>query len=1306
MRGVKGPVGFVGRGGRGAWRKLASGGRRRSQVLGIAVALLSLAFLLGGSVPHGAQASTVPTGSTAGVTHTITYDKYSLMIDGKRTFIWSGEFEYWRLPSPSEWLDILQKMKAEGYNAVTIYFNWAYHSPKPGVYDFSGVRDVNKLLDMATEVGLYVIARPGPYINAETSGGGLPGWLTTQAGRARTDASDYEAAADDWLHHIDAILSKHQLTNGTGTVILYQIENELANTGSGEFDYMQNLYNQARSDGITVPIFHNDKGRNGIWVPAGSDVPGTVTGPNDLYAFDGYPGGTCNTNATPGSPSTAPDWGIWGPGGATGGSSASPNTPGFAAEFGGGWFDYWGSQGTYNCMAQREGPGYERVFYDTNIANRLTLQNFYMTFGGTSWGWLPAPVVYTSYDYGAAINEARQLRPKASTMKELGLFLQSVAPVITQVDPGAPVTPSSSAVKVYDDVNSDTGTHFYTVVHNPSNATTDDTFTFPISTSDGTYTVPQEGTLALDGQDAKMLVADYDMDGQHLVYSTSEIMTHFAEGSQDVALLYGRDGEDGETVLRYSSQPTVQVVSGTVSSTYDPTTGDLRLDYVHNGLAEVQISGGGRPPLTLLLADNTTADSFWRQDTSDGPVLEQGPELVRTATTAGADLKLTGDTSGATTMKVWAPGNLRSVTWNGQDVGTTAADGQGGSVSVATAQLPGPEPISLPDLSAGTWKFAPESPESQPSFDDSSWQVANKTTTSSTTPPPAGQPVLTADDYGFHQGDVWYRGSYSGGSAATTLKIRYGGGGAGMLQAWLDGVYLGQNVLASNLASPPTTGTVTFTIPTALQTDGPHTLAVMVRNDGHNEDGGVNDAQKEGRGLISVAMTDASQAAVNAPIAWRIQGDLGGEDIADPARGVENNGGLFGERHGWYLPGYPDSDWTTTTVPASTAMSGTSWYRTTFNLNIPTVDDASLGLTIGDPSTPQSSANYRALIFVNGWNMGQYIANVGPQHTFVIPNGVLNPDGSNTLAIAVTSDGGPGNGLEKVALTDLGTVRGGVPVTMNKAPNWNAATYGQAVHPSEVAMEGFTGNASSPARGGDTFTVTGTVANLSGPTASNVSVALSLPAGWTASPSTPVNIGTLAPGASQQESWTVTIPDDATQGNYSVAAIASYQQGSSTSTTGGSYGLSVIPKGLMYISDLPFVSATNGFGPVERDENVGGSGADDGGPISIDGVVFAKGLGTNAISSVVIQIPQGCTTFSSYVGVDDMAGTKGTVTFSVLADGVQVASTGVMRGGQPAQFLTANIAGASQLTLNVGDAGDGIGHDNGDWGDAELMCAG
>ena len=788
----------------------------RSILLVVVVALLS-ALALSGAPAQAAprtQSRTQPTAPAAA--HTITYDKYSLMIDGQRTMIWSGEFEYWRLPSPSLWLDILQKMKAEGYNAVTIYFDWAYHSPAQGVYDFSGIRDVDRLLTMAEQTGLYVIARPGPYINGETTNGGLPAWLNNVAGKARTNAADYLAASDEWFHQIDAILKNHQLTDGNGSVILYQIENELASTGTGQYAYMQNLYDTARADGIDVPIFHNDKGRNGIWVPAGSGVPGTVQGPNDLYAFDGYPGGTCSTNATPGSPSTAPDWGLWGPGGATGGSTASPNTPGFAAEFGGGWFDYWGSNGTYDCTAVREGPGYERVFYGTNLANGLSIQNFYMTFGGTSWGWEPAPVVYSSYDYGAAISESRQLRAKASTMKELGLFLQSVTPV-THLDKGQLLNPSPT-VKVYDDVNTETGTHFYFAMHNPSSATTNDDFTLPISTGDGTYSVP----MAVNGQDAKILVADYDMDRQHLVYSTSEIMTHFQQGAEDLALLYGRDGEAGQTVLRYTSAPTVSVEagSGSVARTYDPATGDLTLKYTHSGLKIVRITGGGRAPLTLLLSDTTTADTFWRQDTAAGPVLEQGPELVRTASVTGSTLALSGDTASATKVRVWAPSGVNAITWNGARTTVTPSSNASPFLKI---NLPGPAAVTLPDLSAATWRYSQGTPESDPGFDDSAWAVADHTTTTSTTPPPSGQVVLTADDYGFHQGDVWYRGRYTvpdGGAGPAAVTLRYGGGGAGMLQAWMDGVYLGQNVLASAVSSPPTTGAVTFALPAGRQAPG------------------------------------------------------------------------------------------------------------------------------------------------------------------------------------------------------------------------------------------------------------------------------------------------------------------------------------------------------------------------------------------------------------------------------------------------------------------------------------------------------
>ena len=113
-------------------------------------------------------------------------------------------------------------------------------------------------------------------------------------------------------------------------------------------------------------------------------------------------------------------------------------------------------------------------------------------------------------------------------------------------------------------------------------------------------------------------------------------------------------------MLRYASRPTVKVVSGTRASTYDAATGDLRLDYVHNGLAEVQISGGGPAPLMLLLADNTTADRSGARTPDAGPVLEEGPELVRTATVDGPALEPTATRAPRPRMKVWAPPQVHS----------------------------------------------------------------------------------------------------------------------------------------------------------------------------------------------------------------------------------------------------------------------------------------------------------------------------------------------------------------------------------------------------------------------------------------------------------------------------------------------------------------------------------------------------------------------------------------------------------------------------------------------------------------------
>ena len=66
--------------------------------------------------------------------------------------------------------------------------------------------------------------------------------------------------------------------------------------------------------------------------------------------------------------------------------------------------------------------------------------------------------------------------------------------------------------------------------------------------------------------------------------------------------------------------------------------------------------------------------------------------------------------------------------------------------------------------------------------------------------------------------------------------------------------------------------------------------------------------------------------------------------------------------------------------------------------------------------TDDASRHYRALLFVNGWQLGRYINDVGPQHTFPIPPGILRTGGRNTIAIAVWNEDSAGGGLGRVTL--------------------------------------------------------------------------------------------------------------------------------------------------------------------------------------------------------------------------------------------------------------------------------------------------
>jgi beta-galactosidase GanA len=1375
--------------------------RIRRWILGRCVALGVTTALLAGlgvgagfaAEPPGRAPSAAPAAAPH-ATHSVTYDDYSFMIDGKRTYLWGGEFHYFRLPSQDLWLDVLQKMKAAGFNAVSLYFDWGYHSPAPGVYDFTGVRDVDKLLDMADQLGIYVIARPGPYINAEVDGGGFPGWLSTTAGNTRTSDPEYLKYSDEWQTQIDRIIARHQLTDGKGSVIEYQVENEYYNGNAAGHTYMKHLEDKATADGITVPLVGNNNGTFNSGV-----------GALDVDAADSYPQGFNCANPTRwnGVPDISYDH--------------VPGKPLATAEFQGGAFDPWGGPG-YDKCAQLINDQFADVFYKQNIAVGATSQSFYMTYGGTNWGWLGEPQNYTSYDYGAAIRENRQLDPKYDQDKLIGYFTQAVAP-LAKTD-ALPATPTDNPA-IVDTArrNPDTGTQFHVLRHADSTATGTDSghvtidlgahpgYTYDdadpavaytgawthvgaeqnytggdyrhtesfsdtagdsvsvdftgtgvkwISNLDGNhgiadvyldgtkvktvdlygatkqnqyvayrasglsagahtlkivatgtnnasasghfvtvdaidvasgtgstapvYTVPQQpGTaLTLNGRQSRIIVADYDLGGSQLQYSTSEIMTNATIGGRDIAVLYGDHGSDGETVLHYATQPKVTATGGTVTSTWDPATGDLRLNYAHTGLTRVRIDGGTHP-LLLLLADTDTAKTFWRQDTAAGPVLVRGSHLLRGATSSGSTLALTGDTGTDGAIEVFSAAD--SVTWNGRSVRTATTDSgsRTGTVPIAAT-------VTLPALTG--WKHIQESPESQPGFDDSAWQVADRTSSHSTTTP-GTLPVLFADDYGFHTGSTWYRGRFTATGKETGITLSaQSGGGAAASSVWLNGTFLG---------SSTADGQKTYAFPAGvLRTTGDNIVSVLTVNMGHEEDYNSSNGNKAARGLTGASLAGAPLDSIT----WRLQGVRGGETPVDTVRGPLNSGGLYGERAGYPLPGHSTAGWQPVTLPATDTTPGVSWYATDVTLGLPKGQDTSLGLTFTD----DPSRKYRVEIYVNGWNMGNYVNYVGPQHSFPIPNGVLNPHGKNTIALAVWNLDGSTGGLGKVALTNYGSYASSLTVAQNNSPRYSKAAYAMPAAPASAVSLQVPASVSA----GQTFTATATVSvPKGGPTAKHVTAALGVPAGWTLSgPSQPASVDRIRGGSSADFTWSVTAPPTLGKVN-TLTAKARLTQGRNSAAPRDERIVGAVPlpppAGNNQVSDLEFLSSTNGWGPVERDESVGGTAPGDGTPLKLGGTTYAKGLGTNSPSDVQIYLDGRCSRFTATVGVDN--GDPGSVTFSVSLDGTVLTTTPVLRGGSEPVTIDVPVTGGQVIDLGVGDGGDGNGNDHGDWADPVLTCA-
>ena len=140
------------------------------------------------------------------------------------------------------------------------------------------------------------------------------------------------------------------------------------------------------------------------------------------------------------------------------------------------------------------------------------------------------------------------------------------------------------------------------------------------------------------------------------------------------------------------------------------------------------------------------------------------------------------------------------------------------------------------------------------------------------------------------------------------------------------------------------------------------------------------------------------------------------------------------------------------------------------------------------------------------------------------------------------------------------------------------------------------------------------------------------------------------------------------------------------------------------LSNEGWTTASNGWGPIERDMSVGEKNAGDGRSLSLSGKTYPQGFGVHANSSMSFNIAGQCSSFSSDIGLDDEVGSQGSVVFQVFADGVNVYGSGKMIGGDPAKSLNVDVSGKKELKLVVSAAGDGISYDHADWAAPTLTC--